>query len=58
MTSSSAGLVDSTSGIFKLAFLPEGLFSVNVSDSSSGHYSVDNISVNAGSNFDLGDITL
>ena len=53
-----SSMVDSTSGIFKLAFLPEGLFSVNVSDSSSGHYSVDNISVNAGSNFDLGDITL
>jgi hypothetical protein len=53
-----SSIVDTTSGAFKLAFLPEGLYTVNISDTSSGYFSVDSIDVTAGSNFDLGDITL
>jgi hypothetical protein len=50
--------VDTSSGMFKLAFLPEGLYTVNVADTASGYFSINDINVTAGSNFDLGDITL
>ena len=53
-----SSMVDTTSGNFKLAFLPEGLFTVAVSDTPSGYFSKDSISVTSGSDFDLGNITL
>jgi hypothetical protein len=53
-----SSIVDTTSGNFKLAFLPEGLYTVDVSDTSSGYFSIDNINVTTGSNFDLGDLSL
>ena len=53
-----SSIVDTSSGFFKLAFLPEGLYTVDVADTSSGYFSVDSINVISGSNFDLGDITL
>jgi uncharacterized protein DUF4382 len=53
-----SSIVDTSSGFFKLAFLPEGLYTVDVEDTSAGYFSVDSINVTTGSNFDLGDITL
>jgi len=53
-----SSIADTTSGMFKLAFLPEGLYTVDVADTSSGYFSADSVNVTAGSNFDLGDITL
>jgi len=53
-----SSLLDTTSGYFKLAFLPEGMYNVSVVDTAIGYYSKDSINVTAGSNFDLGDISL
>jgi hypothetical protein len=53
-----SSIIDTTSGVFKLAFLPEGLYTVDVADTSSGYFSTDSINVTVGSNFDLGDISL
>jgi len=53
-----SSIVDTTSGSFKLAFLPDGYYTVDVADTSAGYFSDDSINVTSGSNFDLGDITL
>ena len=53
-----SSVVDTTTGFFKLAFLPDSVYSVIVEDTLSQKFSVDNIEVNAGQNYNLGDITL
>ena len=51
-------IVDTVTGSFMLAFLPEGMYNVSVVDTAIGFYSKDSINVTTGSNFDLGDISL
>jgi Domain of unknown function (DUF4382) len=53
-----SSIVDTTSGFFKLAFLQDSIYSVVVEDTLDQKYTVDNVEVNAGQNFNLGDITL
>ncbi len=53
-----SSIVDTASGGFMLAFLPEGLYNVSVVDTAIGFYSTDSIDVTAGGNYDLGNITL
>jgi uncharacterized protein DUF4382 len=53
-----SSIVDTSSGFFKLAFLPEGYYTVDAADTSTGNFSADSVNVTIGSNFDLGDITL
>ena len=51
-------LVDTTSGMFKLAFLPDSTYSVVVEDTLNRKFTKDNVVVEAGKNTNLGDITL
>jgi len=53
-----SSVVDTTTGFFKLAFLPDSTYSVVVEDTLDQKFSTDNIEVNAGQNYNLGDITL
>ena len=50
--------VDTTSGNFKLSFLPEDTYTVSVEDTSGKDFSQSSIFVTAGNNYDLGSITL
>ncbi len=50
--------VDTTTGRFSLAFLPAGIYSVVVADSSMLSYRGDGIEVIAGNDTDLGSVTL
>jgi len=50
--------VDTATGFFKLAFLPENTYTVIVEDTSAKHFSQDSVAVQNGSNNNLGDITL
>ncbi len=47
-----------TSGFFRMAFLPQGTYTVSVEDDSSRSYLNENVEVTTGSNQDLGEITL
>lgn len=51
-------IVDTTSGYFKLAFLPDSVYSVVVKDTSGRSYTAENIEVVAGQNNNLGELTL
>jgi len=50
--------VDTASGNFRLAFLPENSYKVSVEDTSGNDFSQDAVAVQSGSDYDLGDITL
>ena len=53
-----SSIVDTSSGYFKLSFLPENSYTVTVEDTSSKDFSQGSVSVQAGSNYDLGEISL
>jgi len=55
LSSAQVSLTDST---FVLSYLPEGLYTVSVRDTSDQSYSQDHVLVTAGSNNDIGLITL
>ena len=50
--------VDTASGNFKLSFLPEDTYTVSIEDTSGKTFSQNSIVVQAGTNYDLGSITL
>ncbi len=50
--------VDTASGYFRLAFLPENIYTVSVEDTSGRDFSQDAVAVQPGSDYNLGDITL
>jgi len=50
--------VDAGNGNFMLAYLPEGAYTVSISDTLGRTASVNNVNVVAGANQDLGTITL
>lgn len=50
--------VDTLNGMFKLAFLPESFYTVFIEDTLDRSFVQENVSVEAGKNTNLGDITL
>jgi hypothetical protein len=50
--------VDTASGYFKLAFLPENIYTVMVEDTSGKHYRQESVSVQVKQDNNLGEITL
>jgi hypothetical protein len=53
-----SSLVDTTSGYFMLGFLNEGSYMVSVVDTFDLEFNQDNVTVIAGDNNNLGEITL
>jgi hypothetical protein len=51
-------IVDSTDGFFRLAFLPAGTYTVFIEDTSGNKYEKESVPVSAGSQTELGDITI
>ena len=51
-------IVDTTTGFFRLAFLPDSTYSVVVTDTMDQSYSAESVKVSAGQNKNLGEITL
>ena len=58
MDTLTSSIVDTTNGSFMLAYLPEGVFTVSVNDTTGLSFVTDNVEVIAGSNQNLGTITL
>ncbi len=58
MDTLTSSIVDTTNGSFILAYLPEGVFTVSVNDTTGLSFVTDNVEVIAGSNQNLGTITL
>ncbi|MCU0644020.1 MAG: DUF4382 domain-containing protein [bacterium] len=50
--------VDTLNGFFMLSFLPEGSYTVSIEDTAGKAFHQENVTVNAGTTNDLGDITL
>ncbi|HKJ81000.1 MAG TPA: DUF4382 domain-containing protein [Ignavibacteriaceae bacterium] len=51
-------IVDTTTGFFQLAFLPDSIYSVAITNTMDQSYSAESVEVNAGQNNNLGQITL
>lgn len=51
-------IVDTTTGFFRLAFLPDSLYFIAIEDTLDQRFTKDSVQVNAGQDFDLGDVVL
>jgi hypothetical protein len=51
-------IVDTSTGFFRLAFLPDSIYSVAIKDTLDQSFSTNSIEVKAGKTYDLGDIIL
>lgn len=51
-------IVDTTSGLFKLAFLPENAYTISIKDTLGKVFTQDNVHIIVGQDVPLGDITL
>jgi len=51
-------IVDTSTGFFRLAFLPDSFYAVSIEDTLDQKFMKDSVQVNVGHDFDLGDIIL